>query len=65
MAALLGLHEGDTIVIEDSRITLAFGLRHDFWTNEDPGFAPLLYAMGASAAAFSACRRAVLGQTSW
>ena len=37
-------------------------IRQDFWTNEEPGFAPLLYAMGASAAAFSACRRAVLAE---
>lgn len=37
-------------------------IRHDFWTNEEPGFAPLLYAMSASAAAFSACRRAVLAE---
>ncbi|EHB58707.1 hypothetical protein MycrhDRAFT_1143 [Mycolicibacterium rhodesiae JS60] len=44
---------------EDRR---ASEIRHDFWTNEEPGFAPLLYAMGASAAAFSACRRAVLAE---
>lgn len=37
-------------------------IRSDFWTNEAPGFAPLLYAMGASAAAFSACRLAVLAE---
>lgn len=37
-------------------------LKADFWTNEEPGFAPLLYAMGASAAAFSVCRRAVLSE---
>ena len=37
-------------------------LKADFWTNEEPGFAPLLYAMGASAAAFSICRRAVLSE---
>lgn len=35
-------------------------LRNDFWTNERPGFTPLLFAMGAGAAAFSAFRRAVL-----
>lgn len=34
----------------------------NFWTNEAPGFAPLLYAMGASAAAFSRCRLAVLAE---
>ncbi|MGI8791764.1 MAG: AAA family ATPase [Acidimicrobiales bacterium] len=37
-------------------------LKADFWTNQEPGFAPLLYAMGASAAAFSVCRRAVLAE---
>lgn len=37
-------------------------IESNFWTNEAPGFAPLLYAMGASAAAFSACRRAVLAE---
>lgn len=37
-------------------------LKADFWTNQEPGFAPLLYAMGASAAAFSVCRRAVLSE---
>jgi predicted ATP-dependent endonuclease of OLD family len=37
-------------------------IKADFWTNQEPGFAPLLYAMGASAAAFSACRRAVLSE---
>lgn len=35
-------------------------LRNDFWTNSAPGFTPLLFAMGAGAAAFSAFRRAVL-----
>jgi predicted ATP-dependent endonuclease of OLD family len=34
----------------------------NFWTNQAPGFAPLLYAMGASAAAFSRCRLAVLAE---
>lgn len=37
-------------------------IHNDFWTNEAPGFAPLLYAMGASAAAFSRCRLAVLAE---
>ncbi|MFI5429605.1 ATP-dependent nuclease [Aeromicrobium sp. UC242_57] len=35
-------------------------LRNDFWTSEHPGFTPLLFAMGAGAAAFSAFRKAVL-----
>jgi energy-coupling factor transporter ATP-binding protein EcfA2 len=33
-------------------------LRNDFWTS-GPGFTPLLFAMGAGAAAFSALRKAV------
>lgn len=35
-------------------------LRNDFWTSSQPGFTPLLFAMGAGAAAFSAFRKAVL-----
>lgn len=35
-------------------------LRNDFWQTRVPGFSPLLFAMGAGAAAFSVCRRAVL-----
>jgi hypothetical protein len=35
-------------------------LSNDFWTSSSPGFTPLLFAMGAGAAAFSAFRRAVL-----
>ncbi|ROR91817.1 putative AbiEii toxin of type IV toxin-antitoxin system [Nocardioides aurantiacus] len=37
-------------------------IKTHFWTNNEPGFGPLLYAMGAGAAAFSRCRRAVLGE---
>ncbi|MGD9961092.1 AAA family ATPase [Nocardioides sp.] len=37
-------------------------LKHDFWTNNEPGFSPILFAMGAEAAAFSMCRNAVLGE---
>lgn len=37
-------------------------LRNDFWTNERPGLSPLLFAMGAGAAAFSAFRKAVLAE---
>lgn len=35
-------------------------LRNDFWQSSTPGYSPLLIAMGASAAAFSICRNAVL-----
>lgn len=41
---------------EESRI------KSHFWANQEPGFGPLLYAMGAGAAAFSRCRWAVLGE---
>jgi len=37
-------------------------LRSDFWSSDEPGFNPLLFAMGAGAAAFSVCRRAVLAE---
>lgn len=37
-------------------------IQSHFWTNQEPGFGPLLYAMGAGAAAFSRCRWAVLGE---
>jgi len=35
-------------------------LRADFWSRSEPGFSPLLFAMGAGAAAFSALRYALL-----
>lgn len=37
-------------------------LRNNFWDSNEPGFSPLLFAMGAGAAAFSVCRRAVLAE---
>jgi predicted ATP-dependent endonuclease of OLD family len=37
-------------------------IKNNFWQGEEPGFAPLLYAMGAGAAAFSMCRKAVLAE---
>jgi AAA domain, putative AbiEii toxin, Type IV TA system len=56
------LGTGIRLLRRDTARPNASQIRHDFWTNEEPGFAPLLYAMGASAAAFSACRRAVLAE---
>lgn len=35
-------------------------LKNNFWQDSSYGFAPLLFAMGAGAAAFSVCRKAVL-----
>jgi hypothetical protein len=37
-------------------------LRGNFWDSKDVGFSPLLFAMGAGAAAFSTCRYAVLAE---
>ncbi|GAA4597949.1 hypothetical protein GCM10023194_74190 [Planotetraspora phitsanulokensis] len=37
-------------------------LSNSFWSSNQPGFSPLLFAMGAGAAAFSVCRRAVLAE---
>ncbi|MBX7451921.1 AAA family ATPase [Mycolicibacterium sp. 3033] len=56
------LGTGIRLLRKDTRRDNASEIRSDFWTNQEPGFAPLLYAMGASAAAFSACRHAVLAE---
>jgi predicted ATP-dependent endonuclease of OLD family len=56
------LGTGIRLLRRDPERANASEIRHDFWTNQEPGFAPLLYAMGASAAAFSACRHAVLAE---
>ncbi|MEH0109657.1 AAA family ATPase [Tersicoccus sp. MR15.9] len=37
-------------------------VKSNFWDGEGPGFSPLLFAMGAGAAAFSVCRSAVLAE---
>lgn len=56
------LGTGVRLVKKDPTTADASLLRADFWTNAEPGFSPLLFAMGASAAAFSVCRRAVLAE---
>ncbi len=56
------LGTGIRLLRKDLKRENASEIRSDFWTNQEPGFAPLLYAMGASAAAFSVCRRAVLAE---
>lgn len=56
------LGTGIRLMRRDPNDRQASQIKQDFWTNEEPGFAPLLYAMGASAAAFSACRYAVLAE---
>lgn len=50
------------LVSRDREVGDASILRHDFWNSPEPGFAPLLFAMGAEAAAFSMCRQAVLSE---
>lgn len=54
------LGTGIRLVSPDKKRSDASITRNDFWTSEGPGFTPLLFAMGAGAAAFSAFRRAVL-----
>lgn len=56
------LGTGIRLVAPDPKQRDASKLANDFWTNKQPGFTPLLFAMGAGAAAFSAFRRAVLAE---
>lgn len=56
------LGTGIRLVVPDGKARDTSVLRNDFWRSQEPGFSPLLFAMGAGAAAFSACRRAVLGE---
>ncbi|MEN0084969.1 MAG: AAA family ATPase [Leifsonia sp.] len=56
----LDLGTGIRVVARDPANFGASQLLNTFWTNEEPGFSHLLFAMGAQAAAFSAFRRAVL-----
>lgn len=46
-------------VIEPSQEDATSKLRNNFWDGNQPGFMPLLFAMGAGAAAFSSLRAAV------
>lgn len=56
------LGTGIRLVSQDPRNLATSTLRTDFWSSHEPGFSPLLFAMGAGAAAFSVCRRAVLAE---
>lgn len=56
------LGTGIRLVAPDAARAGASVLRSDFWSSDEPGFNPLLFAMGAGAAAFSVCRRAVLAE---
>lgn len=53
------LGTGIRLVSIDSKSPATSKLLNNFWTTEEQGFTPLLFAMGASAAAFAACRYAV------
>jgi len=56
------LGTGIRLVAPDPANRAASVLKADFWSSKQPGFSPLLFAMGAGAAAFSVCRRAVLAE---
>ncbi len=56
------LGTGIRVVARDREHGDASVIKNDFWQGEGPGFSPLLFAMGAGAAAFSMCRKAVLGE---
>lgn len=56
------LGTGIRLVSPDPANGSASKFKGDFWGSHVPGFSPLLFAMGAGAAAFSVCRRAVLGE---
>jgi predicted ATP-dependent endonuclease of OLD family len=56
------LGTGIRLVTRDPGDPGASIIKNNFWAGEEPGYAPLLYAMGAGAAAFSVCRRAVVGE---
>jgi energy-coupling factor transporter ATP-binding protein EcfA2 len=56
------LGTGIRLVAPDPNNRAVSTLKAEFWHNKQPGFSPLLFAMGASAAAFSVCRRAVLAE---
>lgn len=56
------LGTGIRLVAPDRKRAGASALVSHFWANDQPGFSPLLFAMGAGAAAFSVCRRAVIAE---
>lgn len=58
----LDLGTGVRFVAPDPQDRSRSVIRCDFWNSNEPGFSPLLFAMGATAAAFSVCRRAVLAE---
>lgn len=56
------LGTGIRVVARDADYGDASVVKSNFWEGEGPGFSPLLFAMGAGAAAFSMCRNAVLAE---
>ncbi|WP_269306006.1 AAA family ATPase [Aeromicrobium sp. HA] len=56
------LGTGIRVVVRDPDYADASVIKNNFWNGEGPGFSPLLFAMGAGAAAFSMCRNAVLAE---
>lgn len=56
------LGTGIRVITRDPSHADASVIKSNFWQGEGPGFSPLLFAMGAGAAAFSVCRYAVLAE---
>ncbi len=56
------LGTGIRVLARDPEYADASVIKNNFWEGEGPGFSPLLFAMGAGAAAFSMCRNAVLAE---
>lgn len=56
------LGTGIRVLARDREYADASVIKNNFWEGEGPGFSPLLFAMGAGAAAFSMCRNAVLAE---
>jgi len=56
------LGTGIRVIARDPEYADSSLIKNNFWEGEGPGFSPLLFAMGAGAAAFSMCRSAVLAE---
>ncbi|MFS8101007.1 AAA family ATPase [Lentzea alba] len=56
------LGTGIRLITSSTEIPGTSKLLNNFWLNEGPGFSSLLFKMGAGAAAFSACRHAVIAE---
>ncbi|SDP03739.1 AAA ATPase domain-containing protein [Pedococcus dokdonensis] len=56
------LGTGIRVIAREAGHADASVIKNNFWEGEGPGFSPLLFAMGAGAAAFSVCRNAVLAE---